>query len=205
MLKTLRRNSKKLIKLKLRLKDFIKVQLPVHILVIGSVILCAWLFNRWIEAIQFCVAHCFIRSAFDKQFHFHKTYYCLILTLAIIWFAIPITLPITASLLSSIPIAFLICYFGCLAQDRIDLIIANRKLNKYIEELLSQLNHKDIYSMTDDELYEHCRSRGLSEEECRIAHFVVIDRMKGRELYEAIRYSERQSKRLRTAILTKIK
>lgn len=205
MLKTLRRNSKKLIKLKLRLKDFIKVQLPVHTLVIGSIILCAWLFNRWIEAIQFCVAHCFIRSAFDKQFHFHKTYHCLILTLAIIWFAIPITLPITASLLSSIPIAFLICYFGCLAQDRIDLIIANRKLNKYIEELLSQLNHKDIYSMTDDELYEHCRSRGLSEEECRIAHFVVIDRMKGKELYEAIRYSERHSKRLRTAILNKIK
>lgn len=205
MLKTLRRNSKKLIRLKLRLKDFIKVQLPVHILVIGSVILCAWVFNRWLEAIQFCVAHCFIRSAFDKQFHFHKTYYCLILTLAIIWFAIPITLPITASLLSSIPIAFLICYFGCIAQDRIDLIIANRKLNKYIEELLSQLNHKDIYSMTDDELYEHCRSCGLSEEECRIAHFVVIDRLKGRELYEAIRYSERHSKRLRTAILNKIK
>lgn len=205
MLQPLRKNSRKKIKFQIKFEKFIKKQLPSYVIVIASTILCAWLFNRWIEAIQFCVAHCFIRSAFDKQFHFHKTYHCLILTLAIIWFAIPITLPITASLLSSIPIAFLICYFGCLAQDRIDLIIANRKLNKYVEELLSQLNHKDIYSMTDDELYEHCRSRGLSEEECRIAHFVVIDRLKGKELYEAIRYSERQSKRLRTAILNKIK
>lgn len=205
MLQPLRKNSRKKIKFQIKFEKFIKKQLPSYVIVIASITLCAWLFNRWLEAIQFCVAHCFIRKEFDKQFHFHKTYHCLVLTLAIIWFAIPITLPITASLLSSIPIAFLICYFGCLAQDRIDLIIANRKLNKYIEELLSQLNHKDIYSMTDDELYEHCRSRGLSEEECRIAHFVVIDRLKGKELYEAIRYSERQSKRLRTAILNKIK
>ena len=205
MLKTLKKNSRKLIRLKLKIKEFIKQQLLAHILVLSSIALCAWVFNRWIEAVQFCVAHLFIRNAFDKQFHFHKTYYCLILTSAIIWFAIPITLPITASLLSSIPIAFLICYFGCLAQDRIDLILANRSLNKYVNELLAKLNHKDIYSMTDDELYAHCRSRGLSEEECRIAHFVVIDRMKGKELYNAISYSERQTKRLRNAILNKIK
>lgn len=205
MLQPLRRNSRRKIRFKIKLEKFVKKQLPSYTLVIASIFFCAWFFDKWLEAIQFCVAHCFIRSAFDKQFHFSKTHYCLILTLAIIWFAIPITLPVTVSLLSSIPIAFLICYFGCLAQDRVDLIVANRKLNEYINELLSQLKHKDIYSMTDDELYKHCRSCGLSEEECRIAHFVVIDRLKGKALYEAIRYSERQSKRLRTAILNKIK
>lgn len=80
-----------------------------------------------------------------------------------------------------------------------------KQLNDYTNDLVAKLSFKDIYSMTDTELYEHCRSRGLSEEECRIAHFVVIDRLKGRELYNAIQYSERQAKRLRTAILNKIK
>lgn len=80
-----------------------------------------------------------------------------------------------------------------------------KKLNEYTNDLVAKLSFKDIYAMTDTELYEHCRSRGLSEEECRIAHFVVIDRLKGKELYNAIQYSERQSKRLRTAILNKIK
>ena len=80
-----------------------------------------------------------------------------------------------------------------------------KKLNDYTNDLVAKLSFKDIYSMTDTELYEHCRSRGLSEEECRIAHFVVIDRLKGRELYNAIQYSERQAKRLRAAILNKIK
>ena len=80
-----------------------------------------------------------------------------------------------------------------------------KQLNDYTNDLVAKLSFKDIYSMTDTEFYEHCRSRGLSEEECRIAHFVVIDRLKGRELYNAIQYSERQAKRLRAAILNKIK
>jgi hypothetical protein len=80
-----------------------------------------------------------------------------------------------------------------------------KQLNDYANSLVAKLNYKDIYSMNEQELYEHCRSKGLSEEECRIARFVVLDRLKGRELYTAMSYSERQAKRLRTAILNKIK
>lgn len=80
-----------------------------------------------------------------------------------------------------------------------------KKLNDYANELVAKLSYKDIYSMNEQELYEYCRSKGLSEEECRIAKFVVLDRLKGKELYSAMSYSERQAKRLRTAILNKIK
>ena len=80
-----------------------------------------------------------------------------------------------------------------------------KQLNDYANALVAKLNYKDIYAMNEQELYEHCRSKGLSEEECRIARFVILDRLKGRELYTAMSYSERQAKRLRTAILNKIK
>lgn len=80
-----------------------------------------------------------------------------------------------------------------------------KRLNDYANSLVNKLNNKDIYSMNEEELYNHCRSRGLSEEECRIARLVIIDRLKGKELYSAMSYSERQSKRLRAAILNKIK
>ena len=80
-----------------------------------------------------------------------------------------------------------------------------KQLNDYANDLVARLNFKDIYSMNEQELYDHCRSRGLSEEECRIAKFVVLDRLKGKELYTAMSYSERQAKRLRAAILNKIK
>lgn len=154
---------------------------------------------------MFVIAHLVIRRVFDKQFHFSETAYCLILTLAIAWFAIPITLSVTTSLLSSIPIAFIVCFFGFIAQDRVDLLIEVKRLDNYANELVSKLNHKDIYAMDEDELYEHCRNCGLSEEECKIAYFVVIERLKGKELYKAINYSERHIKRKRKEILNKIK
>ena len=154
---------------------------------------------------MFCIAHICIRRVFDKQFHFNSTAYCLTLTLAIIWFAIPITLPLVTSLLGSIPIAFLICFFGYLAQDRVDLLLQVKKLNIDIERLIEKINHKDIYAMNETELYEHCRNCGLDDVECKIAYFVVIERLKGEELYNAIGYSEAQAKRKRKKILDIIK
>lgn len=154
---------------------------------------------------MFCIAHICIRRVFDKQFHFNSTAYCLTLTLAIIWFAIPITLPLATSLLSSIPIAFIICFFGYLAQDRVDLLLQVNKLNKDIERLIEKISHKDIYAMNKTELYEHCRNCGLDDVECKIAYYVIIERLKGKDLYEAIGYSEAQAKRKRKNILERIK
>ena len=197
--------KKNLRKLKLSIKDFITDELWIYVIIIGSIALCSWLFNRWIEGIMFCIAHLVIRRVFNKQFHFNSTAYCLTLTLAIIWFAIPITMPLTTSLLSSIPIAFIVCFFGFIAQDRVDLLIEVKRLENYANELVAKLNHKDIYAMNEDELYEHCRKCGLSDVDCKIAYFIVIERLKGKELYQAINYSERQTKRKRKEILDKIK
>lgn len=192
-------------KAKLKIKDFLIDSLWEYLIIFASIALCAWIFDKWIEAIMFCVAHTCIRNAFDKQFHFNSTAYCLTLTLGIIWFAIPITLPLATSLLSSIPVSFLISFFGFIAQDRVDLFFEIKELNNYVCELLQKLNHKDIYAMNEDELYQHCRNCGLGEEDCKIAYFVVIERLKGKELYKAINYSERQTKRKRKEILNKIK
>lgn len=205
MLKTYKRRLKRLLILKIRTKDFIKQQLWVYLIVFASIALCAWIFDKWIESTMLCIAHTAVRTAFDKQFHFNTTAYCLSLTLAIIWFAIPITLPLATSLLSSIPIAFLICFVGYLAQDRLDKIRKIRKLNKRIRALLNKIIRKDIFTMSEDELYEHCRSRGLDDFDCKIAYFIIIERLKGKELYEAIGYSERQTKRKRKKILETIK
>ena len=196
------------IRIKIKIEKFLIEQVPTYIVVFCSIFLCAWIFNRWIEAILFCIAHTCIRNSFDKQFHFNKTAYCICLTLAIIWFSIPITLPLATSLLSSIPISFLICFFGFLAQDRIDIRQDVERLQKYSTQLLMQLQSKtvkDIYAMNEDELYEHCRNCGLDEEDCKIAYFIVIERLKGKELYQSLPYSEATIKRKRLKIMSKIK
>ena len=91
-------------------------------------------------------------------------------------------------------------------DEKINELTAQReKYVKDVEALLKQAEHEDIYAMSEKDFYDHCRSRGLSEEDCRIAHFIVIVRLKGRELYDAIGYSERQAKRKRLQILNIIK
>ena len=192
-------------KTKLIIKDFLVDSLWEYLIIFGSIAICAWIFDKWIEAIMFSIAHTCVRNSFDKQFHFNSTAYCLSLTIAIIWFAIPITLPLATSLLASIPISFLISFFGFIAQDRVDLLIEVKRLDNYANGLVLKLNHKDIYAMNEDELYEHCRNCGLSDVDCKIAYFIVIERLKGKELYQAINYSERQTKRKRKEILNKIK
>ena len=205
MLKPLKNKSKKLMLLKLKTRNFIKEQLWVYLIIFVSIALCSWLFDKWIEGVMLCIAHTCVRNSFSKQFHFNKTAYCLILTLAIIWFSIPITLPIGVSLLSSIPISFLIAFFGFIAQDRLDKKKKTSKLQKQVKDLQNLTSHKDIYAMDKDELYTHCRNCGLDDVECKIAYYVVFERLKGEELYDAIGYSERQTIRIRKEILSKIK
>ena len=192
------------ISLRLKIKRFIVEQIWVYLIVICSIFLCAWIFNKWIEAVMLSIAHSVIRPAFNKQFHLSRTANCLILTLGILWFSIPITLSITVSLLGSIPVAFGICFLGFLAQDRVDLMKEVKRLDEYSTNLVRSIAHKDIYAMSEDELYEHCRNCGLDEEDCKIAYFVVIERLKGKELYDALPYSQATIKRKRIRILKTI-
>lgn len=191
MLQTLKKKSKKFLLTKIAIKNFIKHQLWIYLVVISSIALCSWVFNRWLEGLMFCIAHLSIRQVFDKQFHFNKTAYCLALTLAIIWFAIPITLPIAESLLSSIPIAFLICFFGFIAQDRIDLQKQNKDLEHEIKAIIEELNKYkqiDLYKMSKEELRQYGASQHLSEVQIDILCMRVFDHLKISEMCKYANY-----------------
>lgn len=104
----------------------------------------------------------------------------------------------------------------CNVEDIVQIIDKVFKLDQQIQELMLQreqcnkallekIGHKDVYTMSENELYEHCRAHGLSDADCKIAFFIIHERLKGKELYDAIGYSERQAKRKRAVILNIIK
>lgn len=204
---SMKKKSQKLKKLSIKIRDFIVDELWVYLIVLGSIALVSWLFDKWIEGIMFCIAHTVVRGVFSKQFHFHTTSFCLSLTLQIIWFVIPSIFSVQISLLASIPVSFVIAMIGYIVQELIDTKQQVAKLERYSTQLLMELqakSTKDIYAMTEDELYEHCRSCGLDEEDCKIAYFIVIERLKGKELYHALPYGEATIKRKRLKIMSKI-
>lgn len=156
------------------------------------------------DCLFFYVSFWFIRVNFDSTYHSNKWSHCklytrlmLITGVFVLWI-----LPIRFSLFNGLFIAFMCCFILYLVAVEVD---KKKALNNENKELTKRLNHKDIYSMNEEELYEHCRKCGLSEEDCKIAYFVVIERLKGKELYETINYSERQAKRKRKKILDTIK
>ena len=102
-----------------------------------------------------------------------------------IWFAIPITLPLAVSLLSSIPIAFGICFFGFLAQDRLDLIAHNNYLEREITSLIDEIRlykQVDLYKLTEEELRQWGASQQLSEVQQDILCMRVLEHLKISEI-----------------------
>ena len=135
------------------------------------------------------------KNFFYHSLHLNKWYWCVTLSyslftvLSVFYKGLGITTPFLENqpmilVVICVGVAYLNCYAGIWQK---------------------KLTHKSIYSMTQAELYEHCRARGLDEADCEIAQFIVYHRLKGYNLYRVIGYSESQTKRIRKRILKTIK
>ena len=193
MLKTLKKQSKKKIIAKYRIIKFLKKELWQHLIVIAFVSFCAWLFSKPIEAILFCTSHIVIRIYFDKQYHCrHENksiaiFMCLTLTYTIAFFGIASCLPLSISLLSTIFVAYLICWAGYVVQDRLDYKVVYKDLqNKFDEaiKLLKLYENIDLYKMEESELRQYGASKQLSERQQDILCMRVIDHLKISEICE---------------------
>ena len=172
--------KKKFLTVKLAIRDFIIDELWIYVIIIGSVLLCSWLFDKWIEGAMVIVAHLAIRRVFNKQYHCNTTAQCIVLTSILIWFAIPMTTNISTSLLGGIPLAFLICFFGYLAQDRIDLLIEKKKRT---ELTLNNCTHEDII--------EICNELGYNKDKQDLAIMFFENKMSNKEVWKTLCETQR--------------
>lgn len=155
------------LKIRLKTEKFIKEQLWQLLLVVAIILFCAWIFEKYFEAICFCIAHIVIRRNFELQYHSKSTSICLLITTFVIFFGLILCIPISLSLLSSIPIAFLICVIGYLVQYKIE------------KEKPKVFN---VNSCTETELINRCRELNFSEENTKLAILFFIKKLKHREI-----------------------
>ena len=170
---------------KLKIEKFFKEQLWQFTLVIAFVFICAFIFNKFIEAIMFCVAHIVIRKYFDKQYHCGTTATCMFTTLSIAFFGIMYTFPLALSLLSTIPMCFFISWVGYVVQDRIDQIAEKKYLQIEVDSLIAKIKEYeniDLYKMTETELRQYGASKMLSEVQQDILVMRVIEHLKISEI-----------------------
>lgn len=162
----------------LKIEKFFVEELWQLCLITAFIFICAWVFNRYTEAIMFCVSHTIIRAIFNKQYHCGKTAICLFLTFTIAFFGIMYTLPVEVSLLSAIPICWFISWVGFIAQDRIDCYV-----------LLKELKTKSIWQMDETGLANYCYAKGIRGDMLEFVIMVLIEQMKYEEIGNKLGYS----------------
>ena len=173
------------VKIQLEIEKFFTEVLWQLLIVFAFVFLCAWLFDKYIEAILFCISHTVIRLLFDKQYHCGTTAMCMVTTLTVAFFGIMYSLPLSVSLLSTIPVCFFIAWVGYIFQDLTDNIKINKSLTNELDNAIAKLQEYsklDIYKMTDTELRQFGTSKGLSELQNDILIMRVIDNLKISEI-----------------------
>ena len=74
-----RSNAELKAKIKFKVISFVAM-LPYHFLVMGSVAISAFIFQKWIEAILFLTAFFALHYKFPTTFHAKSIVYCMILT-----------------------------------------------------------------------------------------------------------------------------
>ena len=184
-MKRLLKMNKKKLENKLKIEKFFTEQLWQHLIVVAFICFYAWLFDKPIEAVMFCVAHTVIRMLFDKQYHCGTTALCLTLTLSIGFFGIASCLPLRVSLLSTIPICFGIAAIGYVVQDRVDTIADLHKAQAEIDNLVAKVYEQErinLYKMTENELRQYGASKMLSEIQQDILVMRVIEHLKISEI-----------------------
>lgn len=154
----------------LKIEKFFVEQLWQLLLVVAFVFICAWLFDKYAEAVMFCVAHVVIRQHFEKQYHCRTTGLCLITTLTIAFFGIASILPVAISLLSTVPICWFISWVGYLAQDRMDALALNKKL-------------KELYCDEKVAFLMKCRTAKLSARDTEIAVLYFYENKTPKEIW----------------------
>lgn len=166
------------LKKSLRIEKFFREQLWQILIVILFACICAWIFDKWFEAILFCISHTIIRYSFEKQYHCESTCLCLILTLTILFFGIAYCLPISISLLFTIPLCFFISWVGYISQDRIE-----------CHKIIKNLKNKTIWEMDESELADYCYAKGIRGDMLEFVVMVVAQQMKYADISVKLGYA----------------
>ena len=156
---------------RLKVERFFTEQIWQHLIVVAFIFTCAWLFDKYAEAVMFCLAHFFVRKPFEKQYHCGTTAICLMTTLTIAFFGIATVLPVSVSLLSTVPICFGISWVGYIAQDRLDLLVVNKKLREASEK------------SPTDELIARCKAHNYNELKTQMAVRFFILKEKPKDVW----------------------
>ena len=190
--------TKNKVKLIYSIRQFIKT-LPYHFLVLGSVFICAVIFNKYFEALCYLIAFFSLRYTFPKTYHSDNIVICMSITISMFCLSVAFCPPIYSYILISIVLAYIECGLLWFIKDRQDLY-----------EFKATYTDFKLEIATEQQIINRCKLLHLKKDKIDLAvkFFVynwsnrqVFDWMCENKLYveydTVIKYRYRLAKKLR--------
>ena len=154
---------------------------------IVAIFLPAFLLDKWIEAIFFFVCHWLIREQFPKHYHHIVPAMCRLITSVVFFFGVCFVLPKGLSILSAIPINYLIGWVG-FTKKQAD--VYEIKYNR-LKEKLEAKKEFSTETCTEQELIARCKELHLSEENTSLAIEFFIKKTKQSKIADELCINEK--------------
>ena len=135
-----------------------------------AIFIPSWIFGKWIEGIAFFVCHWLIREQFPQQYHHIVPSVCRLLTGTIFFFGVSFMLPVSASIIFSIPINYFIGWVGY-----------TKKQADYYEHQCEKLKNK--YCNEKENLLLLCKRACLNERDTEIAMQYFYEKKAPKEIW----------------------
>lgn len=172
-------------------KDFIIDKLWIYFIELSIIIIIALLFNRIIESVYVITSYLLVGMCFEKQFRFNVIAFALTTLISFNFFLISYVLNIKYCFVSLEIITYLICMLSYSMQELYDLSKDIEKLQRHATKTVMKISNEEIYLMTEKQLQRYCKFCGLNKIDSLIVYFVVIERLKDKELYNAFIYNKK--------------
>lgn len=137
----------------------------------------AIIFGKYLEALTFLIAHTLIRPQFPRQYHHIVPAICREITGVVFFFGIVMSLPISISLVSAIPINYLVGWIGDVTATRDFYEVQCNTMKARIDKLLEKLQDPR------EELLARCRKADLSARDTEIALMYYCDRKTAKDIW----------------------
>ena len=139
-----------------------------------AIFIPAILLNKILEGVFFFICHALIREQFDDQYHHILHSMCRQITGSVFFFGVSFVLPLGWSLLSAIPINYLIGWVGYTKKQADKFEVKYNRLKEKLE-LKSDFSTE---TCTEAELITRCKELRLSESETNLAIDLFIKKTK---------------------------
>lgn len=169
------KNQNKIIskaELLLRIKTFFIIELPIHIIIMSGVLLVAFIFNKYIEAIIFLISFFSLRYTYQITYHHEKPLVCIGITLSMFMLSISLMQPVCISLFSSVLFAFLDTY-----------LLFHLEFVKMLKEFHKKNSSFNVDTCNEEQIINACKILKYNEKKIELAKKFFVDKISNEDAW----------------------